>query len=290
MKEDGGDAGSERRDDAAVWEGAVRADSEEVRTLRAEDGRAEIRVRRRDGAPAEPVWFRAERSPEGLSAADDLMDRAARRGADAPGTLRRSDAPHPDTVDLLSDERTSVEFWGARRARGRYGRDDCAVTEALDVARQMEQDSDRRPEVAAFEAPEHWVGDVNALGTDAPGRDYNCVFCALATEQRWRGAPVRAGEWPHEEGLSLPTAERLVGPLRSGTPGEIERSVRDAGPGASGVVAMERMTGDGHMVNVVNDGGRVRWVDGQQGTVEAGPPGYAMRFWWNGRDAEGRPL
>src|SRR5262249_28193469 len=43
----------------------------------------------------------------------------------------------------------------------------------------------------------------------------------------------------------------------------LERRVREAGSGATGIVWLGRAQGTGHYVNVWNDGGTVRWLCGQ---------------------------
>lgn len=256
--------------------------------LRSDDGRAEMVLARRDGC-ADLRQFRTERSGEGADSAHVLMDRAERSGVEPPRELAPGPSPHPEFVDLLRDEPASVRFWNERASRDAFGTRSAEEAEAVGVAEHMAENAEGRPDVPPFEPPERWVQDVNAPGADAPGRDANCVFCSLATEQRWRGSPVSAGDWPHKSGLSVSTAEKLVGPLSETSPSAIDQTLRDAGPGSSGMVAVEWPTGGGHMMNVVNDGGTIRWVDGQNATIDMNPPA-ATSYRWNARDAKGRQL
>ena len=230
------------------------------------------------------------------------MDEARAAGATPPAELRTSFASHPEVIDLLQDEPASVRFWSERSADDRVGDavgDDSVVagggdagdlSEARAVVQEMEEDAERRVEVGGFDSPEGWIGEINAPGRDWPGRDENCVFCALATEQRWRGSPAQAGEWHHDAGVTFGTADQLIGPLKETSAAEIDRTLRDAGPGSSGIVVIDQPFFEGHVINVVNDRGHVRWLDGQVGTVDSQPPGHAVGFHWNGRDSEGRPL
>lgn len=62
------------------------------------------------------------------------------------------------------------------------------------------------------------------------------------------------------------------------TANDIERAMKSAGDGTRGIVFGEVPNRDfGHFFNVVNDGGVVRYLDGQPG-VATSPAGYS-RFW-----------
>jgi hypothetical protein len=281
--------------------------------LRSEDGRAELVLQPGAGGDAQLLSFQAERSEAGLRAAHVVFDNAPGGSAGQAPELTPGLAPHPERVNLLSDESASREFWRDRseRASGASGDDgrgddfaqDTAAStggfegmaaddrvEGLDLVHRMEADAEKQAPIERFETPEHWVRDINAPGTATPGRDYNCVFASRATEARWRGVPMKAGEWPHRSGVSRETAEAVVGPLAAADPSEIEQTLREAGPGSSGVVAMYSHVGGGHMMNVVNDSGIIRWVDGQAGTVSDHPWAGAKSYLWNGHDPEGKPL
>lgn len=286
----GGEQRSERMADVHM----ETVDAGDVATVRSGDGRAHLDfVRNGTDVPPEVNRFWTQRSSDGERSAHAVMDEAQASGVAAPAELHRSFAPHPEVIDLMSDEPASVRFWqehaDAERLRdsGGPGADH---DEAQAIARQMAENAEGRAEVPQFEPPEGWITDINAPGSDWPGRDHNCVFSGLATEMRWRGALAQAGEWPHDDGLSYETADELVGPFKETTPDEIERSLLDAGPGASGIVGISREFDEGHVVNVVNDRGQVRWLDGQAGTIDAGPPPEATSYFWSARDQEGRPL
>lgn len=271
-------------------------ESAEVTALQSTDGRAHLEFAPAGQELANLRRFETQRGQDGMRSAHEVMDAAQAAGAAPPSELRASLSSHPEFVDLLRDEPASIGFWRERATDRGDGDGQLADTgagergEALDVARQMVVESESRPEVAAFEPPEGWIGEINAPGRDTAGRDENCVFCGLATEMRWRGEAVQAGEWPHEYGVSFETADELIGPLKETSASEIERALSDAGPGASGVVVIDQRFNEGHVVNVVNDRGDIRWVDGQIGTVDSVSPRQATAFRWSARDRDGRPV
>jgi hypothetical protein len=270
-------------------------ESAEVTALQSTDGKAHLEFAPAGLEIANLGRFETKRGQDGMRSAHEVMDAAEAAGASPPAELRASLSSHPEFVDLLRDEPASIGFWRERATdRDRDGEltdtSGDERSEALNVARQMVAESESRPEAVAFEPPEAWIGEINAPGRDTAGRDENCVFCGLATEMRWRGETVQAGEWPHEYGVSFETADELIGPLKGTSASEIERALSDAGPGASGVVVIDQRFNEGHVVNVVNDRGDVRWVDGQIGTVDSVSPRQATGFRWSARDREGRPM
>jgi len=279
----------------------VKAESAEATSLRSADGKARLELAAATQESTDLRVFEAHRSQDGMRSAHEVMDAAEAAGAQAPNELRASIASHPEVVDLLRYEPASVGFWRERAVNRGDRQGDAGgdappgggaedLEEALDVARRMSEDSEGRAEVGGFEPPESWIGEINAPGADWPGRSENCVFCGLATEMRWRGEPVQAGRWPHQSGVTFETADTLIGPLKETSASEIERALRDAGPGASGVVVIDQMFNEGHVVNVVNDRGGVQWLDGQVGTVDDVPPRHAVGYLWSARDRDGRPL
>jgi hypothetical protein len=119
----------------------------------------------------------------------------------------------------------------------------------------------------------------NDGGVAVPGRDVNCVNCAMAVESNWRGHPLvsaaratRAGE---------PSRERL--PAYYGKPFEpsqftdIESRLTMAGPGSSAIIRVRWDDGSGgdaggHCFNAVNYQGTVYFIDGQRGVQDLWPP------------------
>ena len=100
------------------------------------------------------------------------------------------------------------------------------------------------------------------------GRLTNCVNCVLATDNLLAGRPAAAlpalkGE---AKGASIRVIEKIFGrsfgrKTRDIT--EITKQLEALGPGSRGIVAGFRGGGRGHVFNVANQGGEIRYLDGQ---------------------------
>jgi hypothetical protein len=101
------------------------------------------------------------------------------------------------------------------------------------------------------------------------GGDLNCVNCAIATDAMLAGRPASAlGGGPY----SIDVLKKLFG--RQFSPpasiAHISDEIASAGPGARGIIFGSRGSGEvGHVFNVVNQNGTVRFLDGQSGGVAA---------------------
>jgi len=103
-----------------------------------------------------------------------------------------------------------------------------------------------------------------------PNPDYsaNCTHCVQTYELRRRGIDVEATALPQQfhqwGGRSIADIEQTWG--RKFAPGgraDIEQAFQNFGPGSRGVVAIRWNNGGGHVFNVENVGGKVRFIDGQ---------------------------
>jgi len=101
-------------------------------------------------------------------------------------------------------------------------------------------------------------------GVNPTGSGTNCVNCVVATDATLSGYPASA----------LPSGARPISVLEDVFGGtfkpvtgraEIEALLTDAGAGARGVVFGSRGSEVGHVFNAVNQGGTVRFLDGQIG-------------------------
>lgn len=104
-------------------------------------------------------------------------------------------------------------------------------------------------------------------GVNTIGGNMNCVNCAIATDATLAGRPTSAlGGGPYPIGV-LETFYNA----RFGAPGSIDtvsEAMSAAGSGARGIVFGSRRGGRvGHVFNVVNQDGVVRFLDGQAGTA-----------------------
>jgi RHS repeat-associated protein len=108
------------------------------------------------------------------------------------------------------------------------------------------------------------VGTIRNVNPPGPGRTMNCASCAIATDATLAGRPSSAlpgGPW------KIRDIERHFGRkfAPAGSPDEIAAQLSAAGPGARGIVWTQPPRGVGHVFNGVNQGGTVRFLDGQSG-------------------------
>lgn len=105
-------------------------------------------------------------------------------------------------------------------------------------------------------------------GYPEDGRTHNCVNCSIATDATLAGNPASALPVFHKNGVPLSVLEERYG-LRFSTPmttGEIAMQMLQSSNGARGIVYGWNGPGEpGHVFNVVNQNGVVRFLDGQTG-------------------------
>lgn len=132
-----------------------------------------------------------------------------------------------------------------------------------------------RPSATAFLTH---VNEDLPLGQTTGSRTMNCANCVIATDASIAGSPASAlpGKVTHPSVLSDHYNKQWSPVVRA--PADIEAVMRHAGPGSRGVVLGARPVGSvGHFFNVVNDGGTIRFLDGQGG--EVAQLGEFNRFW-----------
>lgn len=135
------------------------------------------------------------------------------------------------------------------------------------------------PSLAAVSSqshPEGWANLINGEGMRAPGRNNNCVDCARSVESTWRGSPTMAAALSDPNGRGTSSArvtEWSGGTLGSTTYAAVNQRLTELGPGSSAILASSWSDGrGGHAYNAINDGGTVKFVDGQSATVSGWPP------------------
>ncbi len=135
------------------------------------------------------------------------------------------------------------------------------------------------PELASVpsrSSPEGWAGLVNGAGIDSPGRDNNCIDCARSVESTWRGAPTMAAAMADANATGT-DAHRVTewsgGELVAANYGDVDQRLGELGEGASAILVSSWKGGrGGHAYNAINDGGVVKFVDGQSATLSRWPP------------------
>ena len=113
------------------------------------------------------------------------------------------------------------------------------------------------------------IREVNP-GYPEPGRTHNCVNCAVATDATLAGNPASALPINSTAGVSLTVLERQFGNrfVNISTPDAIAQKMLDAGNGARGIIyGSYGPDQPGHVFNVVNQNGTIRFLDGQTGKV-----------------------
>ncbi|TGL15865.1 toxin glutamine deamidase domain-containing protein [Leptospira meyeri] len=111
---------------------------------------------------------------------------------------------------------------------------------------------------------QHTLQDINP-GFPKTGRTVNCTNCVIALDNSLSGRPASA--LPLDKGKSLAVIEanyqgkfKPVNGINS-----IVDELQKAGPGSRGIVAGYRNNQDGHVFNVVNHKGKIKFLDGQTG-------------------------
>ncbi|MCC6898121.1 MAG: hypothetical protein IT377_04060 [Polyangiaceae bacterium] len=108
------------------------------------------------------------------------------------------------------------------------------------------------------------VNPIDELGS--AGRTANCLNCAVATDATLSGSPAVALK--AKRALPVDMLEKHFGNKFGAATSmdELAQTMQEAGSGARGIVHASRGAGKvGHVFNVVNQGGTVRFLDGQTG-------------------------
>ncbi len=103
-------------------------------------------------------------------------------------------------------------------------------------------------------------------GINPSGSTTNCAKCCVATDSTINGFPIAAPAAPRVQGVT--GLERLFG-RTFGPRGSIEsvsQQLLNGGPGTRAIIAAESGPGwEGHLFNGVNEGGTIKFWDGQTG-------------------------
>ncbi|WP_259462223.1 MULTISPECIES: toxin glutamine deamidase domain-containing protein [Stenotrophomonas] len=111
------------------------------------------------------------------------------------------------------------------------------------------------------------IRDVNP-GYPNFGRTHNCVNCSIATDSTLAGNPASALPINHTNGVPLSVLEKQYGskfgPITQ--PDDIVQQMLRSGTGSRGIIYGSYGPGQtGHVFNVVNQNGVIRFLDGQTG-------------------------
>ncbi|MFG6654206.1 toxin glutamine deamidase domain-containing protein [Scandinavium sp. M-37] len=105
-------------------------------------------------------------------------------------------------------------------------------------------------------------------GYPEAGRTHNCVNCSIATDATLSGNPASALPINSTKGVPLTVLEQQYGSKFKyvSTSNSITQQMSNAGSGSRGIVYGSYGPGQpGHVFNVVNQNGTVRFLDGQTG-------------------------
>ncbi|XKY51844.1 hemagglutinin repeat-containing protein [Xanthomonas campestris pv. raphani] len=122
----------------------------------------------------------------------------------------------------------------------------------------------------AGSASDEVAGSIRNVNPGYPeaGRTHNCVNCAIAKDSTLAGDPASALPIGHTKGVPISVLEAQYGTRFSVKPsaGSIVAEIAGSGDGARGIVYGSYGPGQpGHVFNVVNQNGVVRFLDGQTG-------------------------
>lgn len=146
-----------------------------------------------------------------------------------------------------------------------------AFVGSTDAANRMRLDQRAVAAERSIAQPDanHFIEHINKdlpLGKMPGTRDMNCANAAIATDATLAGTPTSAvpGEVTHASVLQDYFGTKWS--PATGQASSIEASMQGAGPGSRGIVFGQK-TGEkiGHFFNVANQGGTVRFLDGQGG-------------------------
>ncbi|WP_367237058.1 RHS repeat-associated core domain-containing protein [Pseudomonas sp. Rh2] len=122
----------------------------------------------------------------------------------------------------------------------------------------------------ATDVVDQTAGSIKNVNPGYPeaGRTHNCVNCSIATDATLAGNPASALPINHTKGVPLSILEKQFsskfGPVIA--PENIAQQMASSGNGARGIVFGSYGPGQpGHVFNVINQNGVVRFLDGQTG-------------------------
>ena len=116
------------------------------------------------------------------------------------------------------------------------------------------------------------IRDVNPTGGTR-----NCVNCSIATDSTLAGFPASAVP---SRTTDVAVLEQLFSRKfsRPTSKSAIENALIKAGPGARGIVFGSRIGKPGHVFNVVNQNGTIRFLDGQTGRAATFPNYFSLHL------------
>lgn len=129
-----------------------------------------------------------------------------------------------------------------------------------------------------------WLDEINPNydpfdSNDSPYHN-NCGSCALAVAMHLDG--IKDYEASENNVGNAEMMNEITGAEQvSMSPQEIESFLMSQGPGAHGIVGIDRAEGPGHWFNAYYDGSKVMAIDGQTGDVHDWPPDYGEVINWD---------
>jgi hypothetical protein len=240
------------------------------RQLAVAEGRREGRVvhlDRAEGVHGEPGDRAVQTLVERLHAQGLEFD-AGRSGTTASTVDRRPIAD--EVMDAQDRERTA----DVRQYREAQGRPDASASLPDRYVEATPEDASHLAQLRAeSKDPRHWIEAIN-VGTspsDRVTRANNCVDCSMSVIDTLHGKPSTAAA---SDVCTSADLTRWAGrDLEPATLDEVAGRLRHEGDAA--VLAAHFDEPPGHAFNAVNIDGKVRYVDGQNGTVADWPPPFA---------------
>lgn len=141
----------------------------------------------------------------------------------------------------------------------------------------------RITDVPTLTETQEWLGDINPnydpYDWESPYNN-NCGSCAFAVSQRLEGdneIVATANNIGTTEEMNAITGMEQI----SMSPDKIQEYLISQGPGAHGIVGIDRAEGPGHWFNAYYDGDKVVAIDGQTGEINGWPPDYGDVVNWD---------
>jgi RHS repeat-associated protein len=182
--------------------------------------------------------------------------------------------------DIAELGRELIEPLGVEQPELRLGEEIVAAEDATSAV-QAEEEVARAiiPDSEALSGTET-AGSIRNVNPNYPASGYNqnCVNCVVATDATLKGN--RAMALPSDGPVAISVLEKQYGNTfgPASTIEGIASQMSDAGDGANGIIFGSRGPGEaGHVFNVVNQQGTIRFLDGQTGST-AVTDGYSSFY------------
>lgn len=240
-----------------------------------------LRALAQDASPLSANIASSERQLKSLSDQVQALGRSGVRTGPLLAAIQQARTQTQKSADAADRVRADGIAWADHLASGALVKRESGSPGTRAAFRDEDSGGTGEATAMSIQEIQGWLTDVNPgyNGDPHDPRSNNCGQCAAAVFSRLSGlGSFVAGDWT----LSTPEMEAWTGRRQDEmSPGEIERALRNKGPGAHAVIGVDRSEGPGHWFNAYFDGNRVVAIDGQTGVIAPWPPDYGNVILWD---------